>query len=184
HGLTPPESGYLSPPTRVDEDGFLRYRLAVGTIFGRESDHSTQDLLVRTNLLGKRRRIPGEVPPAGHASLNDAADGGSLLGAAAGRGLVVDGSIPTMVRGPLSSVLVLWAGRSFVGKNALVSRLSSHRQLGAFSRPICSPRRPRPLTGGPGHLMGSAGGRASSVGQDSRSSIGPQSSSDRHWRRM
>ncbi|EJK61451.1 hypothetical protein THAOC_18061, partial [Thalassiosira oceanica] len=32
HGLTPPESGYLSPPTRVDEDGFLRYRLAVGTI--------------------------------------------------------------------------------------------------------------------------------------------------------
>ncbi|EJK47729.1 hypothetical protein THAOC_33533, partial [Thalassiosira oceanica] len=32
HGLTPPESGDLSPPTRVDKDGFLRYRLAVGTI--------------------------------------------------------------------------------------------------------------------------------------------------------
>ncbi|EJK56659.1 hypothetical protein THAOC_23413, partial [Thalassiosira oceanica] len=32
HGLTPPESGDLSPPTRVGKDGFLRYRLAVGTI--------------------------------------------------------------------------------------------------------------------------------------------------------
>ncbi|EJK72829.1 hypothetical protein THAOC_05600, partial [Thalassiosira oceanica] len=32
HGHKPPESGGLCPPTRVDEDGFLRYRLAVGTI--------------------------------------------------------------------------------------------------------------------------------------------------------
>ncbi|EJK76061.1 hypothetical protein THAOC_02197 [Thalassiosira oceanica] len=32
HGLTPPECGGLSPPTRVGKDGFLRYRLAVGTI--------------------------------------------------------------------------------------------------------------------------------------------------------
>ncbi|EJK57786.1 hypothetical protein THAOC_22137 [Thalassiosira oceanica] len=32
HGLTPPESGDLSPPTLVGKDGFLRYRLAVGTI--------------------------------------------------------------------------------------------------------------------------------------------------------
>ncbi|EJK63393.1 hypothetical protein THAOC_15949 [Thalassiosira oceanica] len=32
HGLTPPESGDLSPPTLVGKDGFLHYRLAVGTI--------------------------------------------------------------------------------------------------------------------------------------------------------
>ncbi|EJK43938.1 hypothetical protein THAOC_37570, partial [Thalassiosira oceanica] len=35
-GLKPPESGDLSPPTRVDEDGFLRCRLAVGTILAVE----------------------------------------------------------------------------------------------------------------------------------------------------
>ncbi|EJK54356.1 hypothetical protein THAOC_26024, partial [Thalassiosira oceanica] len=32
HGLKAPESGELSPPTRVGKDGFLLYRLAVGTI--------------------------------------------------------------------------------------------------------------------------------------------------------
>ena len=33
HGHKPPESGELCPAAiRVDEDGFLRYRLAVGTI--------------------------------------------------------------------------------------------------------------------------------------------------------
>ncbi|EJK54892.1 hypothetical protein THAOC_25441, partial [Thalassiosira oceanica] len=35
-GLKPPKSGDLSPPTRVDEDGFLRCRLAVGTILAVE----------------------------------------------------------------------------------------------------------------------------------------------------
>ena len=32
HGHKPPESGDLCPAIRVDEDGFLRYRLAVETI--------------------------------------------------------------------------------------------------------------------------------------------------------
>ncbi|EJK53788.1 hypothetical protein THAOC_26699, partial [Thalassiosira oceanica] len=32
HGHKPPESGELCPAIRVDEDGFLRYRLAVETI--------------------------------------------------------------------------------------------------------------------------------------------------------
>ena len=32
HGRKSLESGDLSPPTRVNGDGFLRYRLAVGTI--------------------------------------------------------------------------------------------------------------------------------------------------------
>ena len=36
HGHKPPESWDLSPPTRVDGDGFLRYRLAVGTILAVE----------------------------------------------------------------------------------------------------------------------------------------------------
>ncbi|EJK52166.1 hypothetical protein THAOC_28596, partial [Thalassiosira oceanica] len=45
HGLTPPESGYLSPPTRVDEDGFLRYRLAVGTILASEAPSLTYSLI-------------------------------------------------------------------------------------------------------------------------------------------
>jgi len=109
----------------------------------------------------------------------------------AGRGLVVDGSVPTMVSGPLSPVLVLWAGRSFVGENALVSCLSSHRPLGAFSRPICFPRRPRALTGGPGPPPSSTCPWEAPAGpsrrpyrpRTRRSSIGPQSSSDRHWRR-
>ena len=35
-GPKPPESGDLGPPTGVDEDGFLRYRLAVGTILAVE----------------------------------------------------------------------------------------------------------------------------------------------------
>ncbi|EJK59890.1 hypothetical protein THAOC_19836 [Thalassiosira oceanica] len=50
-GLKPPESGDLSPPTRVDEDGFLRCRLSVGTILAVEVG------IVRTVVaqLGKER---------------------------------------------------------------------------------------------------------------------------------
>ncbi|EJK69217.1 hypothetical protein THAOC_09543, partial [Thalassiosira oceanica] len=50
-GLKPPESGDLSPPTRVDEDGFLHCRLAVGTILAVEVG------IVRTVVaqLGKER---------------------------------------------------------------------------------------------------------------------------------
>ncbi|EJK48362.1 hypothetical protein THAOC_32851 [Thalassiosira oceanica] len=58
-GLKPPESGDLSPPTRVDEDGFLRCRLAVGTILAVEVG------IVRTVVAQLGKETPREKCPYG-----------------------------------------------------------------------------------------------------------------------
>ncbi|EJK55109.1 hypothetical protein THAOC_25195 [Thalassiosira oceanica] len=53
HGHKPPESGELCPAIRVDEDGFLRYRLAVETILAVKVSY-----LVSTPLIGRNLNDP------------------------------------------------------------------------------------------------------------------------------